>query len=260
MRMTPRLGIGTRMSRAMWPGIWQAVIGEYAERRPGPETVLPGDRLRAGRPHREHVRGVVAVRRLRGPEGHRDAARRSRRGSHNGQERPGWLGPGQECAPRGRAPLFLFHDRCLGHPRLLRAASATRGPPETCSPPTRRRDESAAARSGSATSSSRASRRERARGIHACGGLLEAVRTRAGIRPAPEVRPVPSFCYTTVGKRNAEGDFTYRERFSSLSQDFSAEDTRRVRGCLCTLAHDLFACKGAHMFRISCHPGVSVVY
>ncbi|MCX7039062.1 MAG: hypothetical protein NT005_08015, partial [Spirochaetes bacterium] len=99
----------------------------------------------------------------------------------------------------------------------------------------------AAARSGSATSSSRASRRERARGIHACGGLLEAVRTRAGIRPAPEVRPVPSFCYTTVGKRNAEGDFTYRERFSSLGQDFSAEDTRRVKRCLCTLAHDLSA-------------------
>jgi hypothetical protein len=25
MRMTPRLGIGTRMSRAVWLGIWQAV-------------------------------------------------------------------------------------------------------------------------------------------------------------------------------------------------------------------------------------------
>ena len=61
----------------------------------------------------------------------------------------------------------------------------------------------------------------------------------------PESGPNPKFdlfrlfCYATVGKRNAEGNFTHREKFYSLGQDFSAEYTRRVKGCLCTIAHDL---------------------
>ena len=61
----------------------------------------------------------------------------------------------------------------------------------------------------------------------------------------PEAGPHPSFdlfrlyCYATGGRRNAEGNYIHREKFYSLGQDFSAEYTRRVRGYLCTLAHDL---------------------
>ncbi|MGA2977064.1 MAG: hypothetical protein ABSF77_17285 [Spirochaetia bacterium] len=47
------------------------------------------------------------------------------------------------------------------------------------------------------------------------------------------------FCYATVGKRDGEGDFIYRERFYSLAPDFYAEYTRRVKSHLCTLARDL---------------------
>ena len=60
-----------------------------------------------------------------------------------------------------------------------------------------------------------------------------------GANPHPKFNLFRLFCYATVGKRDAEGNFIYRDRFYSLSPDFYAEYTRRVKSYLCMLAHDL---------------------
>ena len=60
-----------------------------------------------------------------------------------------------------------------------------------------------------------------------------------GASPHPRFDLFRLFCYATVGKRTADGTFQYRERFYSLSADFYAEYTRRVRDHLCGLARDL---------------------
>jgi hypothetical protein len=61
----------------------------------------------------------------------------------------------------------------------------------------------------------------------------------------PEASPHPKyalfrlFCYATVGKRDAQGNFVHRERFYSLATGFYAEYTRRVKSYLEQLARDL---------------------
>lgn len=61
----------------------------------------------------------------------------------------------------------------------------------------------------------------------------------------PDAEPHPRhtlfriYCYATVGKRDAEGSFLYRERFYCLSPEFNAEYTSRVKSYLCLLARDL---------------------
>ena len=46
--------------------------------------------------------------------------------------------------------------------------------------------------------------------------------------------------FATVGKRDAEGNFISREKFYSLSKDFSDELSNRLEAHLCSWAEDLF--------------------
>jgi hypothetical protein len=62
-----------------------------------------------------------------------------------------------------------------------------------------------------------------------------------GAGPHPRHTLFRIYCYATVGKRDAQGNFLYRERFYSLSPEFYAEYTRRVKSYLCMLARDLLA-------------------
>jgi hypothetical protein len=61
----------------------------------------------------------------------------------------------------------------------------------------------------------------------------------------PEASPHPKyalfrlFCYATVGKRDAQGNFVHREQFYSLAPEFYVEYTRRVKSYLGLLAQDL---------------------
>ena len=68
---------------------------------------------------------------------------------------------------------------------------------------------------------------------------LKRYESEPGASPHPKFNLFRLFCYATVGKRDAEGNFIYRERFYSLSPDFQAEYTRRVKSYLCMLARDL---------------------
>jgi hypothetical protein len=61
-----------------------------------------------------------------------------------------------------------------------------------------------------------------------------------GSKPDPKARLFRLYGYATVGKRDAQGNFLYREKFYSLPRQFYAEYTRRVRSYLHTLAADLF--------------------
>ncbi len=70
---------------------------------------------------------------------------------------------------------------------------------------------------------------------------IKQYESEPGAGPHPRFNLFRLFCYATVGKRDAEGNFIYRDRFYSLSADFYAEYTRRVKGYLCTLARDLLA-------------------
>jgi hypothetical protein len=47
------------------------------------------------------------------------------------------------------------------------------------------------------------------------------------------------YCYATVGKRDEQGNYLYRERFYTLSSEFNAEYTQRLKSYLCMLARDL---------------------
>jgi len=60
---------------------------------------------------------------------------------------------------------------------------------------------------------------------------------RAG--PHPEHPLFRIYCYATVGKRDGQGNFLYRERFYSLSPEFYSEYTRRLKNYLYLLASDL---------------------
>ncbi len=82
--------------------------------------------------------------------------------------------------------------------------------------------------------------RENARGGSTLAAdCLKQYESEAGAGPHPRFNLFRLFCYATVGKRDAEGNFIYRERFYSLSPDFYAEYTQRVKSYLCALARDL---------------------
>jgi hypothetical protein len=61
-----------------------------------------------------------------------------------------------------------------------------------------------------------------------------------GSSPDPQARLFRLFGYATVGSRDAQGNFLYRDKFYSLSREFYAEYTRRVKSYLHRLAADLF--------------------
>lgn len=71
--------------------------------------------------------------------------------------------------------------------------------------------------------------------------LLRDYESEPGAAPHPRFNVFRLFCYATVGKRNSEGDYVYRDKFYSLSPGFYAEYTRRLKDYLCTLAQDLLA-------------------
>jgi hypothetical protein len=58
--------------------------------------------------------------------------------------------------------------------------------------------------------------------------------------PDPQARLFRLYGYATVGKRDAHGNFLYRDRFYGLSREFYAQYTERVKSYLHTLAADLF--------------------
>ncbi len=70
---------------------------------------------------------------------------------------------------------------------------------------------------------------------------VECLRQFATERETPHPRGTlfRIYCYATVGKRDAKGNYIYRERFYSLSPEFQAEYTSRLKSYLCMLAHDL---------------------
>jgi len=69
---------------------------------------------------------------------------------------------------------------------------------------------------------------------------LREYESEPGSSPGPRFNLFRLYCYATVGKRDAQGNFMYREKFYSLSQEFYAEYTKRVKSYLCALAGDLF--------------------
>jgi hypothetical protein len=57
--------------------------------------------------------------------------------------------------------------------------------------------------------------------------------------PHPRYSLFRIYCYATVGKRDEQGNYLYRERFYTLSPEFNAEYTQRLKSYLCMLAGDL---------------------
>jgi hypothetical protein len=62
-----------------------------------------------------------------------------------------------------------------------------------------------------------------------------------GAQPDPRSRLFRLYSYATVGKRDQEGNFIYREMFYTLPPAFGAEYTRRVALTLAEFAADLFS-------------------
>jgi hypothetical protein len=73
-------------------------------------------------------------------------------------------------------------------------------------------------------------RRETAAG-HEAGGNAE---------PSPRHAVFRRYCFATVGRRDARGQFIHREKFYTLSADFYREYQRRVEYYLCEVAEDVF--------------------
>ena len=76
-------------------------------------------------------------------------------------------------------------------------------------------------------------------GSRVAADALKQYDSEAGAAPHPRYALFRLFCYATVGKRDSRGNFLYREKFYSLSAEFYAEYTRRVKEYLCMLAGDL---------------------
>ncbi|MBM4078659.1 MAG: hypothetical protein FJ278_03100 [Planctomycetes bacterium] len=59
--------------------------------------------------------------------------------------------------------------------------------------------------------------------------------------PSPRHSVFHHFCFATVGRRDADGQFIHRERFYSLPPAFYQEYHRRVERLLCEVAADVFS-------------------
>jgi hypothetical protein len=82
--------------------------------------------------------------------------------------------------------------------------------------------------------------RENAReGSTLAADALKQYESESGTAPHPKFTVFRLFCYATIGKRDAHGNFLYREKFYSLAPEFYAEYTLRVKSYLCMLAEDL---------------------
>ena len=68
---------------------------------------------------------------------------------------------------------------------------------------------------------------------------LERYESDPRAAPHPEHTLFRIYCYATVGKRDVDGDFVYRDRFYTLAPEFYAEYTKRVANYLCSIAADL---------------------
>ena len=131
----PRLGIGTRMTTAVWPAIWAAMAAERVRCQCDSElrtrAELPGDaaggparrekhclRLRRHRDrlHRQFLRGAVGGRRARCTQAWRPTALRRRRRPHPGQAGRRRAGAGKAAAGRDTLLLVLYAGRfgCAG--------------------------------------------------------------------------------------------------------------------------------------------------
>jgi hypothetical protein len=83
-------------------------------------------------------------------------------------------------------------------------------------------------------------RREAAGGAEVALACLREY--QSGVRPEPSARSslFGHFNFATVGKRDARGQFIFRERFYELPAAFYHEYARRVERCLVEVAADLF--------------------
>jgi hypothetical protein len=83
--------------------------------------------------------------------------------------------------------------------------------------------------------------KENARGGSALAAdCIREFKSTPGARPDPKARLFSLYGYATVGKRDAQGNFLYRDRFYSLSREFYTQYTGRVKSYLHALAADLF--------------------